>query len=232
MYLEGAVLYHLSAADVFRFQQNITLREEIPGIVVGQFTADHHPDQIRFFRFLCDNGSDISAVSHDADPVSNREDLGQLMGNIDQADSSVPELTHHLEQALNFSLGQRGGRLVHDHQLHVQRAGLGDLNHLLDADAKLIHRSSRINVQSNHLQPLLRLFTHLSLIDKPAGRTFSSKENVLCHRQERNKRDLLMDKCNTQLLGFVDGIDLDLLAIHFDGTLILLVNAAKAVHQG
>ena len=63
-------------------------------------------------------------------------------------------------------------------------------------------------------------------------RALSSEEDVLCNRQERNKRDLLMDKCNTQLLSLMDGIDIDLLAIHLYGSLVLLVDTAEAVHQG
>ena len=154
------------------------------------------------------------------------------MGDIDQADASVTKLPHHSEQVLNFSLGERGCWLVHDHQLHVQRAGLRDLDHLLDADAQIPYDGSRIDVQTDHLQPLLRLFAHLVLVDESSGGALSSEENVLRDGEERHQRDLLVYKCDSQLLRFMDSIDIDLLSVNLDGPLILFVDTAEAVHQG
>ena len=43
------VAHHLAAADMLCLEKHITLGKEIPGVVVRQFPADHHSDQVRFF---------------------------------------------------------------------------------------------------------------------------------------------------------------------------------------
>ena len=52
---------------------------------------------------------------------------------------------------LNRSLISRmlrdAGRLVHDNQIGLVVERLGDLNHLLHADAQLIHQRARVDVQ-------------------------------------------------------------------------------------
>ena len=153
------------------------------------------------------------------------------MGNVDQTNPSVTKLAHHIEQSIHLSLGKRRGRFVHDHQLHVQGACLRNLNHLLTADAQLIDRGCRVDIQADHLQPLLCFLAHLPLINEFSRRTLSSEEDILRHGKEGNQRNLLVDKRDAQLLCLVNAVDFDLLAVNLDRSFILFIDTAKTVHQ-
>ena len=80
--------------------------------------------------FVC-HRIDVLPVAHDRDAV---RDLGKLlepMGDVDDAHPLVAQLADDAEEFLDFRLGERRRRLIHDEHLGVEGERLGDLDHLL-----------------------------------------------------------------------------------------------------
>ena len=52
------------------------------------------------------------AIAHDHDPIGNRKDLGEAVGNEDDGNAACPEGAQLVEKAQGFTLRQRRRRLI------------------------------------------------------------------------------------------------------------------------
>ena len=73
----------------------------------------------------------VTAVSKHRHAVGNRLHFRQTMRDIQDADPPVAELPDDAHQLIGFTLGQRGGRFVHDQYAGIDRQGLGNFHQLL-----------------------------------------------------------------------------------------------------
>ena len=92
--------------------------------------------------------------------VGQVEGFRESVRDVDDGDPLVAKAPHLFEQESRLGLVERRRGLVEDQQLHVLADGLGDLELLLLRDREGGHLASRVHVETNREQELLRGFTH------------------------------------------------------------------------
>ena len=93
--------------DIFHLQIYIAGGIGLGRELIGQFTANHQPDNVRHFQILCPLGSYPLAVTHNGNVVGDPLDLRHLVGDVDDADAPVAEQIDDLKQLLTaFRRGQ------------------------------------------------------------------------------------------------------------------------------
>ena len=108
----------------------------------------------------------------------------------------------HSEQALDLAIGERGGRLVHDHDLGVDADRLGDLHELLLGHAQRFDETLRVDRGSDTRQELGGLTTACVPVDRPPRATTLEREgDVLSDGEVRKQRRLLIDRRDPELPG-------------------------------
>ncbi len=231
MDLKAAIDHTASGIDIFRLKENLPRFVKASHIIIAQLSANHHPHKLCLIAFLCYNYADVTAVPHDADPVRNREYFRQLMGDINDSYVFLFQSPDHMEQQVHFIFRQRRGRLIHDHQLHVQGARLRNFNHLLFSNAQIANERRGIDIKTYHIEPLLRFLVHFLFVHHTGSHPLSSEKNIFRNRQIRNQCDFLMNKSNAKILrsGYV--LNFNLLPVYSDLSLVRLVNTSKNVHQ-
>ena len=110
---------------------------------------------------------DVAAVAHDRDPVAEREDLVEAVRDEQDAGALVAEAAGDGEQPLHLDSAERGGRLVHDEHLGVERDGLGDLDDLLVGDGQALGDAVGIDRDAEPVEELARLGAHGAPVDQP-----------------------------------------------------------------
>ena len=73
------------------------------------------------------------------------------------ATPSARKLTHHVEQNRDLAFVERGGRLVHDHELRLERNRAGDRDHLLDRGREFHQRPAHVDLDREAPQQVGRL---------------------------------------------------------------------------
>ena len=77
------------------------------------------------------------------------------MGDVDHRGSGLDDAANALEQHLGRILVERGGRLVQQQNLRLDRQRLGDFEQMLLRDRQRIGAGAQRNVQANRIQHLL-----------------------------------------------------------------------------
>ena len=156
--------------------------------------ADHHRDQLALVELADRRGADTGAVAQHRHAVGEREDLRQLVADIDDADALVAQHAHDRQQLLDILFDQRGGRLVHDQDARILRQGPGDLDPLPVRDRQ--RADAVIDVDVLALQPvqqLARALAHLRPVEPaPRGARRMAHEDVLGDRQVGEQQQLLV----------------------------------------
>ena len=84
-------------------------------------------------------------IAQNGGAITNRHDLVEPMGDIDDSNATVPEHAHEREQSTHLGGAQSRGRLVHDDEASLDRQRAGDLDHLLVRDAEVAHQPLRFD---------------------------------------------------------------------------------------
>ena len=95
--------------------------------------SDHQRGQLVLAR-VGPGGADDLPTAYHRDPVGDRLDLLELVGDEDDRLTGRLQRAHHVEQLVDLLRGQHGGRLVEDQQVDLADQGLDDLDPLLYAD--------------------------------------------------------------------------------------------------
>ena len=141
-------------------------------------------------------------VPEHGDAIGNREDFFEPMRNVDDAGAGLAEDVDYSEQALDLAIGERGGRLVHNHDLGVDADRLGDLHELLLGHAQRFDETLRVNRGSDTRQELGGLTIACFPVDRPPRATTLEREgDVLSDGQVRKQRRLLIDRRDPKLPG-------------------------------
>ena len=187
------------ANDVLCLESDFADRCFQLGIYVGDFTANHHLDQLVFGQILGFASADVLTVAVNTDPVADREDLCHTMGNVDDRNALFLQAANVLEQQLHFALGDGGGGLVHDDDLGVDRDGLDDLDQLALCNGQVAQGLLGRHVQAALFNQALCLFDLGLLVDQTIFPQFAADKNVFIHGHIQDGIQLLVDHCHTHV---------------------------------
>jgi hypothetical protein len=96
----------------------------------GKVAADHRRHDPLRCHLLFVEGANVSSISEHCNPVAQSKHFGQPMRHIQQRRPSLLQCSEDCEQVVGFSIRQRGGRLVEDEDLAVERQRSGHLQQL------------------------------------------------------------------------------------------------------
>ena len=209
-------------------RRSVTDRED-----VGQFTTDHHRDQLSRRHFRGHFGGDQTSVAEDRDPVGQAEDLVHLVGRVDDGHAAGLEPGDRPEEGGHLLVGQRGRRFIHQHQIGFASEGFGDLDDLGLRHRQTPHREFRVKVDLQLLKQLFRPEPLGGTIDAPEGADgFTSERDVLRDRQVGDGHQFLMDHRDPGFQRGVRGGEFDACTAPFHVPSVRSIQAGQHLHQG
>ena len=116
------------------------------------------------------------------------------MGNENDTDTALFEVTHKTEQLLDLRFIEGRGRLIEDEHaaLHIDRTS--DSDHLLYSDRAACELLIGLDRDSERIEELARLFIHFTPV---YGRTLAaSDEDILSDREVRTERYFLINRAD------------------------------------
>ncbi len=122
------------------------------GKQIGDFAADHVPDDFGLVRLRGLERDDRRAVAQHGDAIADRKDFVEFVRDVDARDASTAQIAQDVEQDQDFVLGERGGRFVQDEDPGILRKRFDDLDELLLPDAELRHGQGGIDLDLELLQ--------------------------------------------------------------------------------
>ena len=223
----------VGANDVLCLKDHIAdLRIQL-GEYIGDFASDHHLDELGLVQILSIARADVLTIAVNADAVTDGEDLVHAVRNIDDCNALCRQAADMLEQQLNLTVGDSGGRLVHDNDLGVDGNCLDDLDQLALCNGEVAQLFLRGNVQTALLDELFRFCDLCLCIDQTVFAELASDEDIFIHGHIQNRVQLLMDHGNTMVHGFLRVRNVIRLTVEDDlAALVLGVNAHQNFHQG
>jgi len=148
------------------------------------------------------------------------------------ADTLFLQGPHQIEQLFDLFFVQGRGRLIQDQDLAVHADRTGDGDHLLNGQRKVLQRSRHVDADIQVVHQLLRHFEHGFPVDRPDfGFRLAAYKQIFRHAEVLAQIDLLVDGGDPDFLGVLRGViaDVALHPIHFDLTVIPLINAGQAL---
>ncbi len=176
-------------------------------VEVLHLAADHHRDHLVRGELAGAVGGHRPAVAQHGDAVRDLEDLLQAVADVDGRHAPRPQLADDGQQPLRIRLGQGGGGLVEDEDARVLGQRLGDLDHLLLADAQLLHRPIGVDVQSHAGEGGLGVGRDRVPVDEAAPHRLVPQHQVLRHRELGDESQLLGDERDAVRLGGLQGAE-------------------------
>jgi len=141
------------------------------------------------------------------------------------------ERAHQTKQFFDLFFIEGRGRFIQNQNLAVHADCAGDGHHLLDGNRKMFQRGRHINRDVQIVHQLLCHFEH----GLPVDRTqlcfrLAANKQILRHAEVRAQIDLLIDRGDSDFLGILRGmvVDISLYSIHFDLTVVTLVHTCEA----
>ncbi len=193
--------------------------------------SHHHLDDGRDADLVLLQRSDVLPVAEDRDAVGETPELVHAMRDVDDAGAGGLQLIDEPEERLDLRVGERGGGLVHDEHLRVERERFGDLDHLLLGDGQLTDLLPRVQLDVEARQQLAGLPIQRALRDERAAHRLPADVHVLRDREVGHHVQLLVDDRDPQLLGLQRAGQLDRLALEEDLSLVAGVDAGEDLHQ-
>ena len=163
---EADVTEHALAAQCFGAQDDRTARVEAPPTGVLEFAPNHQRDQAVGGHAADWLGGDAPAVAQHRDPIRQRKDFVELVGNEDDRPALGLQAPDRGPQRRGLALTERRRGLVHDDQLGGATEHLGDFDHLLDADRQVADPGAGIDVDREAVQDRARSLEHLPTCDE------------------------------------------------------------------
>ena len=219
--------------EVPGLQPHVALDAEFLGIEVVQRPAHHGGDQ-GILRHVADVlGDDVFAVAHDGNTVAELKEFFQLVRDKQDGHALGLQAPDGFHQLCDLLFAQRGGGFVHDDQLGVQGNSLGDLHHLLLADAQLAAFHFYIDLGvTQSLEGLGGLPVHSGIVQKQTLFHGAPHENIIRNRQLLDNVQLLVHTGDSRLPGLNRVLENDLLAVNKDVSLLRSMDAGEHLDQG
>ena len=200
--------------------------------LLGEVTAYHQADQLVDVQLAGGQGGDVAAIAQHGDAVADLERFFQVVADVDDGDAVGAQLAHDGEEVVDLADAQGRGRLVHDDEAGLLVQRLGHLDHLLLADAELVHRRARIDVQVQLCQQPARLLVHLRPAQGDAVRDLAAQEDVLGDREVGHLVEFLVDRGDAGVLRLPGCGEVDRLALEDHLAAIARIDACQDLHQG
>ncbi len=160
-----------------------------------QFTADHQRDELGPRDLSCRACRHGLAIAQHRDAIGQGEDFVEPVRDVDHADVLAPETSNDLEETIDFAIGQRRGRLVHDHDPRVRADRLGDLDDLLLRHAERLDEAIGIDRHPDAFEQLDGPPSAFHPIDlPPRSARLERQRDVLRHGEVGKERRLLIDR--------------------------------------
>ena len=128
-------------------------------------------------------GGDLAVTQH-RHAVAEREHFLELVTDEDDGDALRPEPAQHVEERGRFVAADRGGRLVQQQELRLQRERLGDLDDLHLRDRERRHLGPRIDGAVEQVEECARLPMHFR--DSRPCRFWSAGARAGCSRRPKS----------------------------------------------
>ena len=137
-----------------------------------------------------------------------------------------------LKRCVDFLLGERRGRLVHDEDVGVVGHRLGDLDHLPVGDGEVAHFRLGVDGDVEPVEQRLGAAAHLVVVDEAEGvQRLAADPDVFGHRHEGHQVEFLMDHRDAVLQRVERRRQLDFLALQLEGAGVGRVDAGDDLHQ-
>ena len=154
------------------------------------------------------------------------------MRNKDDAHLLLAQLPQNREYLLDFRIGQRRCRFVHDDDLCVHQQRTADFHNLLIRRVQIAHHLPGVKRQPHTVKHAARLLDHPLVIQKAALLfEFPPDKHVFVNRQIVNQVQFLMDERDARVKRLRRRIKRFLFAVQQDIARIRLQNAAQNIHQ-
>ena len=128
-------------------------------------------------------------------------------------DALGPQPPHDVEQHRHFALVERGGRLVHDDELRLERHRAGDGDHLLDGGRKVHQGPADVDRDIKSSQDFGGLRVHPAPVQEAEAPMLAAEKDVFRDRTEGNEIDLLIDGADPAALRLLGRGEVDRLAV-------------------
>ncbi len=153
----------------------------------------HKSDQPLLVQFGGRPGGDVPAVAHHRDGIGQPEDFGHAVRNVDDGHAALLQVADDAEEPLRLTVGQRGGRLVHDEQVGLAAERLGDFDALALGEAPVAHPGQRVQAHSEPRQQARRFALHRRAIQPSPARRLAAHADVFGHGQIREREEFLVN---------------------------------------
>ena len=143
--------------------------------------ADHRLGELRRRGLGGHEGGDHLAPAHHRDPVGDRHDLAQLVGDQDDRLALRLQRPQQLEQGIGLGRGQHRGRLVEDEDVGAAIEGLQDLDALLQADRQVADGRVDVDIEAVIARETGELGAHLGVAGAQERAALGAEHDVLDH---------------------------------------------------
>ncbi len=133
------------------------------------------------------------AAAQDHDAVAQGQDLGQLVGDEDQAHAALGQAPQDAEQLLDLGRGEHGRGLVQDQDAGVAVEHLQDLDPLPLADRKAAHRPVEVDVESGAAHQAAQLAPGGTALLAQAEQGPGAEDDVVEPGEVVRQREVLVD---------------------------------------
>ena len=141
--------------------------------------------------------SPLLAAAHDDDAVANREDVGHAVRDQHHGDALLLQPMDQAQHLLDLADRDRGGRLVHHHELGVGEPRARDRDRLALAARHLLDEIVRAGLGAQLAEQFQRARRHRLVIeqcDRPEFALELAAEKDVCRRREIvGEREVLVD---------------------------------------
>jgi hypothetical protein len=156
---------------------------------------DCEPRCRRPARYRIVGGSDLSVTQY-RHAVAERKHFLELVTDEYNRDALRPEPAQDLEQGGRFVAADRGGRLVQQEELRLQRERFGDLDNLHLRDRERHRLGPRVDGAIEEVEEAARLPVHFPIVDHAASSRQAFNQDVLADREARDEIAILMHRAN------------------------------------
>src|SRR6266536_973295 len=180
---------------------------------------------------------EVSTVEEGHDPVGDVEDVVHSMADQDHTDAVVLEILDQVEDLADLPDRERGGRLVHDHDLRPERRRSGDRDRLTLAARQLLDQlADALDADPELVEVLLgKPFVGVVVDQRYHAEQppclLPAEEDVLVDPHVPGQGQVLVDHLDTELAGISRAVEPDRLAVDEQLPLARRVEAREDLHE-
>ena len=202
-------------------------------VPVGVFEgpSDHHPNHLLGSRIGDRAVVNLAAILQHGHPVAMLEYLVYVMRYEQDREAAGPQVAQKAKQLAALADRKRRGRLIEDQQRRLALERLQDVENLVFAYAHIAAFAIKRNIHTEAGGERSGLGIERTIADKAGPQRLVAEHDVLCSRQGRNDRDLLVSDGNAGVESVRDVVENDRPPVDENRAGIRSVSAADDLHQ-